>query len=151
MSGQTPTNNGKFSLPNNPQIGASQRLSASPTEQNSDRENTMSSTLKTTQSNLAATAEETKSRVSQHLGYARDDLMDGASSAREDLMPLGDFAQDYAHRAGEAVQRSWNGVKDSTRSAVSRSGDMARQHPIAALSIAVGVGFVLAKLMSSRR
>lgn len=109
------------------------------------------STLKTTQANLAATAEETKSKLAQHLGAARDDLRDGAYAAREDLRDIGAVAHEYADRAGAAVQRGWEETKERSRYAVERTGDSVRQHPLAALGIAVGVGFVLAKLLSSRR
>lgn len=110
-----------------------------------------SNTVKSAQANLAATAEDTKSKVAQHLGAARDELRDGAHAAREDLRELGHVAHEYADRAGAAVQRGWNDARERGRYAVERTGESVREHPLAALGIAVGVGFVLAKLLSSRR
>lgn len=108
-------------------------------------------TLKTAQAHLAATAEETRGKLAQHLGAARDDLREGASAARDDLQGVIDAAHDYADRAGQAVQRGWEDARERGRYAVARTGEQVRQHPLAALGIAVGVGFVLAKLLSRRR
>lgn len=107
--------------------------------------------LKHAQSALASTAQQTREKVSEHLGAVREDLREGYSQAREDLREVGDVAHVYAERAGEAVQRGWQQTKLRTRQYTEQGGEMVRQHPIAALAIAVGAGYLLARLIGSRR
>ncbi len=118
-------------------------------------------TLKTTQEALSATADDTRKKVAGHLGAAGDELKDGlrdarseirdgANEAKVDLAELGHRAQAYADRAGHAVEQRWHDAVDRSRDLAGRSSDMVRQNPLATIGIAVGVGFILAKLLSRR-
>ena len=57
-----------------------------------------------------------------------------------------DTAADYAGRLGEKAEE-WMEMKDDW---VQGTREYVREHPIAALGIAVGVGYVLSMLMRSR-
>ena len=108
-------------------------------------------TLKNAQANLASTAQQTREKVSEHLGAVREDLREGYAQAREDLREVGDVAHAYADRAGQAVQRGWEETKYRARQYGEQGGELVRQHPIAALAIAVGAGYLLARLIGNRR
>ena len=118
---------------------------------NGPASNSTGASLKHAQSALASTAQQTREKVSEHLGAVREDLREGYSQAREDLREIGDVAHVYAERAGQAVQRGWEETKLRTREYGERGGELVRQHPIAALAIAVGAGYLLARLIGSRR
>ena len=107
--------------------------------------------LKNAQSALSSTAQQTREKVSEHLGAVREDLREGYAQAREDLREVGDAAHVYAERAGQAVQRGWEETKLRTRQYTEQGGELVRQHPIAALAIAVGAGYLLARLIGNRR
>ena len=119
------------------------------------------SDLKSTRDALSATADDTRSKVAGHLGAAgnelkeglreaRSEIREGANEAKVDLARLGERAQVYADRAGHAVEQGWHDAVDRSRDLAARSGDVVRQNPLATIGIAVGVGFILAKLLSRR-
>ena len=85
-----------------------------------------------------------KARLGERAEVVRDALRDSAHDVNE-------MVHDYADRAGQAAQQQWQQARWKARAAMDRTHESVREHPMTALAIAVGAGFVLAKLLSSRR
>ena len=106
--------------------------------------------LKSSRDALASTAETTRSKVAEHLSAAGDDVREGARQAGGEFRDLGNAAREQASRSVDAIKQEWHHAMDRGHEATARGEQLVRQNPWAAMGIAVGVGFVLAKLLSRR-
>jgi len=75
-----------------------------------------------------------------------DQIERASSTAHDTIDRVAQTASAYAERFGEKAEE-WLEMKDNW---VEGAREYVREHPIAALGIAVGVGYVLSMLMRSR-
>lgn len=110
----------------------------------------MSNEIQSNLENIAKTAENTQDRVKDHLRAAGSEVRAGARAAKDEVRELGNAARDKASESIDAMKDEWHHALDRGQHYALRGESMVRRNPWAALGIAAGVGFVLAKLLSHR-